>query len=185
MAHLWACLADGWTCTPLEERPLTLIGAGQSVQPICESDTKQPEQEVVRLVRFKSGAGESWQLVAGRDAAVRVNGEPLLVGIRTLRDRDAIAVNGGDCVFFSTERLARVESFEAGAGTSSCARCKQVIDSGHPVVRCPACGVAHHQHEKAELPCWTGYEDRPFPTCANCDHPATVTAEFTWNPDDI
>ena len=49
-------------------------------------------------------------------------------------------------------RRARIETF-AGDESPCCPRCKSAIADGQSVVRCPACGVLHH--ERDDRRCWT------------------------------
>jgi hypothetical protein len=122
-------------------------------------------------------------LLAAEGAPVRVNGLPLLVGVRVLQDRDEIRVGRADSLFFSTESAARVESFSGTGASVMCPRCKQAIAEASEVVRCPGCGVVHHQAK--DLPCWSGYEAEPFATCAMCDQPAALDSGFRWTPEEL
>ncbi len=126
-----------------------------------------------------------WVLIASADTTL--NGLTLSSGIRVLRDKDEIRSPGNGRMFFSSERLAKVETFSAAPHAVVCPRCKQPVLDGAMAVRCPACGVVHHQTN--ELPCWLGYVDsgNPFLTCAMCDHPSAVDAEarFRWSPEGI
>jgi hypothetical protein len=79
-------------------------------------------------------------------------------------------------VFFSLERLARVVPFD-GVDKSHCPRCQTVIERGTPAVRCPQCGVWHHESD--EFRCWT-YS----PTCALCDQPTELEGSFRWTPEE-
>jgi hypothetical protein len=120
-------------------------------------------------------AAEFWVLVGPPD--VTVNGLPLLAGLRVLRDRDEVCA-GGHQVFFSTERLARVEPFPGAAQPIYCARCKDVIERGADAVRCPDCGLWCHQ--TADTPCWTYGE-----TCALCPQPTDLDASYRWTPEEL
>ena len=135
------------------------------------------------LIRQQTNQGADWVFAGAPEAPLRVNGRPVPIGMRVLRDRDALSVDGGShWYFFSTERLAQMQPFEEtpGAPPPLCPRCKCPVGDGTPSVRCPACGVVHHQTD--DLPCWTGYEDERFETCATCDQPATLAAEYRWSP---
>lgn len=79
-------------------------------------------------------------------------------------------------MFFSLERVAKVEAF-AGAAVP-CGRCAGAIEDGAECVRCPACGAASHQ--SAELPCFTY-----GPTCPNCAQPSDLDAGFSWSPGEV
>jgi len=116
-----------------------------------------------------------WIMLAGRRIAVRVNGQPLALGIRALRDKDEI-VAGGHRLFFSTEELARVTPFPGMERSVFCPRCKQKLEPGDPAVCCPLCRAWSHQSEI--LPCW-----QYAPTCALCQQQSTaLDAEFNFNP---
>jgi hypothetical protein len=148
--------ATFWSPRPLVETVVPLDGGAGS------------------LVRVPMDNGEAWALVAAA-GAVRVNGAPLALGLRVLRDKDEICSEGGR-VFFSEERLAAVEPF-AGAAPVACARCRQPVEPGSPSVRCAGCGVVCH--ESPELPCMTY-----TPTCPLCSRSSTLGA-FTWTPEDL
>ena len=122
-----------------------------------------------------AGASSSWTLLAGREASLRVNGLPLALGIRALRDRDEISF-AGHRLYFSTEELAQIVPFPGLAQPACCPRCKQKLEIGHLAVSCPRCKAWHHQSEK--FPCWT-YE----PTCALCQIQSTaLDAGYSWTP---
>jgi len=114
---------------------------------------------------------EAWILVG--PASVRVNGHPLDTGIRVLRDRDEVRV-GASRAFFSTETLPTIVPFP-GERPALCPRCKLDILAGSPAVRCPRCRIWHHESE--EYPCWL-YNA----SCANCDQPTALDADFRWSP---
>ena len=57
---------------------------------------------------LSAGAGGDRLVMARTGAAVWVNGEPLLLGVRVLRDRDVIRVGSGECAVYSAESLASV-----------------------------------------------------------------------------
>ena len=58
-----------------------------------------------------------------------------------------------------------------------CPRCKQTIEPGSAMVRCPGCSVIHHETE--ELNCWSF-----APKCAMCDNPTGIDEGFQWVPGD-
>ncbi len=183
MAYLWGQDDDGgWSASLLCEPryPLTANGTkrdsggsggsgggGRGVFPAAPA-----------LIRAVNAAGaECWVLVTEADSGVRVNGQAP-PPIRILADKDEISAPGAGRRFFSTERLARVEPFE-GPTDLCCPRCKELIKPGSAVVRCPGCGVVHHQTD-VDLPCWT-HVDR----CALCGHPTALDAGFRWTPQEI
>ena len=133
-----------------------------------------PAGGVGEIVRVASEAGEEWALVAP-PGAVCLNGEPLALGLRVLRDKDEVSA-GAARMFYSSERLAVIEPF-AGSEPVVCPRCKQPVNAGDPSVRCPGCGVVCHESE--EFPCFTY-----TPSCPLCSRSSALN-EFTWTPEDV
>jgi hypothetical protein len=132
------------------------------------------------MVLPAEGAGPSptWALLAGPSATLRVNGQPLVLGIRVLRDRDEISFDGHRG-FFSTEELAQIVPFPGLPQPAFCPRCKQKMETGDLAVVCPHCRAWHHQSEK--YPCWT-YGG----TCALCQVQSTaLDAGYTWTPEKL
>ena len=125
---------------------------------------------VVEVQRGDSGCGGEWLLFG--TPLVLVNGWPLALGVRVLRDRDEISA-ASKRLFFSTESLVRVESFDGAP--IPCARCQQQIADGAASVRCPECGAVCHE---GELPCWSY-----APTCPRCPQPTVLDAGFNWTPE--
>ena len=119
--------------------------------------------------------GACWYIMSPAGAQVRVNGEPLFLGTRSLQHRDEILVEG-ERFFFSTERLAVIEPLPALDHAAHCARCKQPVVKDHLAVRCPGCGAWHHQTEK--FGCWS-YDAK----CALCDFATEMSGSFRWTPD--
>jgi hypothetical protein len=176
MAHLWVRdEAEQWAVMPLEHAALSLTpGPPRPVASLADARALP-----ANVLMLRTGETDpAWVLVAGSGAGVSVNGMPLAVGIRVLADRDEIRVSSADSYFFSTENLAIVEEFPASDQTLFCPRCKQDIEKGTEAVRCPACGVWHHQTE--ELNCWT-YSD----VCALCAHPTELNGGFRWTPEEL
>jgi hypothetical protein len=127
-------------------------------------------------------SGRRWLLLAGDPDRVRLNGAPLPLGIRALRDRDEIRVSGLGATFYTTETLATVVAFP-GPTSVPCGRCQVAIREGEPAVACPGCGVFHHSGPCAdgvERPCWI-YAER----CAFCPQPTALDAGFRWTPEDM
>jgi hypothetical protein len=174
MAHLWVREPVGtWAVMPLRpglwdltrEPPGCLQDPGRLV-------AERGSDEVGLFCRTGS-----WTLLSGHDAPVRVNGERVVSGLRSLRDRDEIRI-GSSRMFFSLETLACVDDFPGADSPLFCPRCRQQIQEGNEAVRCPRCGVWHHQ--SSELPCWT-YSA----TCALCDQPSSFDAGFHWTPEEL
>jgi len=130
------------------------------------------------LLPGRRGTPPPWVLLVSGDCPVTVNGAPVLTGIRVLADRDEIRIAGADPVFFSTETLPVVEPFPGGPRTVYCPRCKLPIQPGTPAVRCPGCGVFHHQLD--ERPCYTY-----APACAACGAPAELSGGYRWVPEGL
>ena len=157
-------------------------GAGQwGVESLASGSTRVFDSEVA-LFGLESvgsaGPAERWALIFPIPCrAVYVNGGAVRSGIRVLRDRDAVQVSGGQLVFFSTERLARVEPLPAGLPPTHCPRCKQQIEPDTDAVRCPSPGCRAWHHQSDELGCWR-YAD----TCALCPQPTDVEAGYQWTP---
>jgi hypothetical protein len=178
MAHLWVTTeAQQWAVLPLEDDAFTL--ATNPPQPVVRHPMGDGEAlSNVLLVRTRGAEGITWVLIAGAGSGVSVNGVPLATGMRVVSDRDEIRIPGVSNLYFSTESLARVEEFSGSDQTLFCPRCKQEIEKGAAAVRCPACGVWHHQTD--ELNCWTYSE-----VCALCAHPTDLNAGFRWTPEEL
>lgn len=117
----------------------------------------------------------AWAVLAGANTRLRINGGPVAVGIAALRHRDELCLEGGAPLYFSTERLVSVEEY-AGSDSPHCPRCTLAIEFGDASIRCPGCGVLHHQLPERE--CWTY-----TPTCALCDQSSDLTAGYRWSPE--
>ena len=177
MAHLWVTTeAQQWAVLPLEDDALTLTTSPP--QPVSHPLAEDEALSNVLLVRTRGAEGVTWVLIAGAGSGVSVNGLPLATGLRIVSDRDEIRISGVSNLYFSTESLARVEEFSGSGQTLVCPRCKQEIEKGSMAVRCPSCGVWHHQTE--ELNCWTYSE-----VCALCTYATDINAGFRWTPKEL
>ena len=127
------------------------------------------------LVRAE-GDGQ-WALFMRDGERLLHNGQRVTAGIRVLAHRDALALEGRDAVYFSTEEAPRIEPF-AGGETASCPRCRSELLRGQPTVKCPRCGVFHH--EMPDRNCWTY-----APTCALCAQPTALDAGLQWTPETL
>jgi hypothetical protein len=159
MAHLWQLGGGSGAAADWSPRPLA--GDAVAVPP-------------ARLLRA-AAEREDWVIVGPR--AVSVNGSRLDTGIRVLRDRDELRTGSGR-LFFSTESLAVVVPFIDTGTKTCCPRCKLEIAPGSPAIRCPRCGVYHHQSE--DLPCWTYAK-----SCSLCDHLTALDAGYDWVPEEL
>lgn len=176
MAHLWfQDLPNEWAVIPLEtpraELASLLVTAHGDVP---TGDARDGSADAVFL-QHGTGNQRAWHLLAAPDAEVWVNGLPVLAGLRVLADRDEIRIDGRDTFFFSTEELARVTPMPVTDKPVMCPRCRQRIEPDTLGVRCPQCGLWHHQSD--DLPCWTY-----APTCALCPQPSALDAGFRWTP---
>ena len=177
MAHLWVTTeAQQWAVLPLEDDALTLTTSPP--QPVRHPLPEGEALSNVLLVRTRATEGVTWVLIAGAGSGVSVNGLPLATGLRVVSDRDEIRVPGVSNLYFSTESLARVEEFSGSVQTLFCPRCKQEIGKGSMAVKCPSCGVWHHQTE--DLNCWTYAV-----ACALCAHATDLNAGFRWTPEEL
>jgi hypothetical protein len=194
MAHLWVNVGkEGWALAELggdafvlaaqANRPVRVRRPSDCVTANAEANGAAPSDQRAReAVLLRSGAGdrERWVLLAAPSKqAVAVNGLPLATGLRVLHDRDEIRVPGAPPMFFSTERLARVEPY-AGPPHGRCSCCDAEIQQGRPSVRCPQCRMAYHQDPAEGLECWT-YR----PTCLKCAQPTGLDLDYAWTPEGL
>ena len=177
MAHLWMRHdARTWAVLPLETDRFRLDT--DPPRRVAEEIVGSDDADGVLLLREPADEGTAWIILADVRHHVRVNGLPLPAGIRVLADRDEIHVEGKDPWYFSTEETARVVAFPGSDPRLHCPRCKRPIEVGQPAVRCPSCGVWHHQVPEEQFPCWTYSE-----SCGACARQATaLEAEFRWTP---
>ena len=180
MAHLWIKNeADQWSVLQLQQPAFALTPEGP--RPIKDLSGAHGLTAGVLLLSTGSPTGSKdckWLLIASAGTEASINGMPLVAGIRVLVDKDEVRVSSLDSYYFSTETFAKVEEFPASDQALFCPRCKQEITQGALAVRCPACGVWHHETE--ELNCWT-YSD----ACALCAHPTEINGTFRWTPEEL
>jgi hypothetical protein len=105
---------------------------------------------------------------------IKHNGVRVAVGLRVLAHGDWLSAAQGAPVFFSTEEAVCVETF-VSPESMLCPRCKSEIVAGHAVVRCPDCGMIHH--ELADRNWWTY-----APKCAQCSCPTALDTGLRWSP---
>lgn len=174
MAQLWLHLPDtGWSPRLLGTSVVGLAPGGG--RPAIVSGDRHA---AANLHRVRTSAGsDAWLLIAAGALDVRVNGDPVVAGLRALADRDHISL-GATTIYFSTESLAVVEPFVETETAVYCPRCKQAIAADTQVVRCPRCAVVHHASD--DLPCWT-YAER----CALCDQITDPDAGYRWTPEEL
>ena len=176
MAHFWCRGSnEDWVVHSLQSEAYALSRDPESPVQAIEKGNGAPAP----VVRRYAGDRNEWLLIAGPNPSrVNVDGLPLQLGIRVLRDRDEVRV-GNLRMFYSAETLARIVPFsKTDAKKPLCPRCRQPIVEQTPAVRCPQCGVWYHQSE--DLPCWTYSEE-----CALCDQPTELEAGYRWTPENL
>jgi hypothetical protein len=175
MAHLWKRGPEGWAAQKLVSSPFRLPSRRIPAELAAEEPHAPRGVSTAWLVHAGEGGPGNWALMTRQSAAVRVNGRAPSAGLYVLSDRDEIRMSDGELFFFSTETLPVVEEFSGVGRAMFCARCRQQIEAGSPAVRCPNCGVWHHQ--TAELPCWTYAA-----ACTYCECETALEASFKWAP---
>jgi len=192
MAHMW--LPDPAGGSEMCALPLDRSGSGylltasprEPVRLLTAKEARPSSVAAVSLVTVLPCPPSGWALLAGPTAAgVSVNGLPLRSGARRLRERDEIR-RGGVRFFYTGESLAEVVPFPGTEQVTHCVRCKTPIAEGTPAVRCPdpSCGLWHHQ-DVDTCPCWTGFPDKTFSSCAMCQNPATLEGLLRWRPEEV
>jgi hypothetical protein len=186
VAHLWVWRpneeASNWAIAPLAETDegTAVLTRDGEVQVKLRRGQREPGTGAF-IKRLLVQGRETWTLMSRpKGAAVRVNGIPLLAGLRVLRDRDEILFEGANRIYFSSERLAIVEAFPGSGQPAFCPRCKLEITRGTPAVRCPNpdCRIWHHQAE--EYPCWTYSEH-----CSLCNQLTALDSGYRWTPENL
>lgn len=177
MAHLWMEGDEGaWLTCGLTEGTTYAVKT-EGVEPV--SDMLSNGRGAV-LLAHQGSSQTQWVLVAGPGSRVRVNGRDTELGICTLEERDELLVANtsgtGRRYFFATQAASHVEPFPASQASARCPRCRQSLVAGQPAVRCPSCGLWHHQTEV--LPCW-----QYAPACAGCPQITDLNAGYPWTPE--
>jgi len=173
--NIWIRAQDKeWIPTALQSAAVLDCG---SVDLVASRRVVARRGEVLLLPSTANTREATWMLLAPAASDVRINGMPLENGIRVLADRDALRVAALPVLYFSTERLARLEPFP-GEETVFCPRDKTAICKGDAAVCCPQCGVWHHEQEAAGKACWSYAE-----TCTLCDQSTDLDAAgYRWTP---
>jgi hypothetical protein len=181
MSRIFMPTTEGWDAQPLEGERYCLRAtdgrAGPSVLAQEDCATALADALLLRAAEVEGTMGVGWALLTSDGARLLLNGEPVALGLALLRHRDELRLGGGAPVFLSTERLAAVEAY-AGDDAPRCPRCQQPIARGELAVRCPGCGVRHHQ--LVERPCWT-YQ----PKCTLCEQSSDLEAGLRWTPEEL
>lgn len=171
MAHLWMLDdEEEWGFFPLAGEEVSL-GKIPPSPPDATSKTKLSEKPLLLRAR-----DDSWVLLCGDDGRVQINGLPPAAGVRALRHKDRIQVQGVGTVFLSTENLPQVEPFPGAKARGQCPRCCKPIAEGSPAVCCPGCGVWYHQSD--DYPCFS-----LAPTCIFCPQETDLEAGFRFVPE--
>jgi hypothetical protein len=162
---------DGDVFTLAAARPVVTKGPARS-------DGASPR---MWLRHTAKGSGANWVLVADASSDVSVNGTCTLTGIRVLANRDEIRDARLGTLFFSDERLARIEPFPGADHPMPCALCTGIIAPGTPAVRCPGriCGLWYHEH--GDLLCWTS---APFCLGQGCTQATDLSGDGRWTPEE-
>jgi len=179
MSRIFVKSKDGWKTISLDADrfPLPARDPVEWSAPRSGWDDADAAALLLRVRQGIDGSESSSALVADRRVRALVNGEPIATGMALLRDRDELRMGGAEPVYFSTERLASVEACERD-DAPRCPRCAQEIARGEMSVRCPGCGVLHHQMPERE--CWTYLEK-----CALCEQATDLAAGLRWSPEDL
>jgi len=122
-------------------------------------------------------ADRIWTVLVGEHTDLHLNGEPLPVGVAVLTHRDELRCEGSPPVYFSTETQAEVVPYSR-SDEPRCPRCAQSIQQSEDCVRCPSCGVLHHQRD--DRACWTHVGN-----CALCDQPTDLDGSLQWSPEGL
>jgi hypothetical protein len=193
MSHIWHWnnAEDAWAAVELAQSAFVIV-PGAAV-PLCAIDETASLESPLLIQDSRDSAGDRWLLLVRNGTGVLVNGDRVELGVRSLRDRDELLVlpkrsstSGSNAalehlpLYFSTERLPRVEAFAAGPRPVICARCHGSITEGN-VVRCPNPRCRQYHHQADAQPCWAHLE-----TCAavGCGWPTHMT-QYRWVPNAI
>jgi hypothetical protein len=108
---------------------------------------------------------------------VRVNGEPVLGGMRILEHRDEVLA-GEYRLVFSQQGVPVVAPFTPANGTRlpTCPVCRGPVREASPAVQCPGC--ARWFHQDGAKTCWSY-----APSCRFCNHPTAFDDSAAWRPD--
>lgn len=180
MAHLWIHIDrddhKGWAIAPLDHTGEFILSKDNEAPVKVKEQGESPG--LPQINRSEIDGRDAWVLLTPPDSDVSINGLRMLAGERVLKNMDEILLRGMGRIYFSTEKLATVEPFPGG-GKMLCGRCRQEIKEKTPGVKCPGCGIWHHQSND-DLPCWT-YSSR----CSNCDYQTEIGSGYRWTPEGL
>ena len=167
-ANLWQFTSGDWEALALREAAALTAAA---VTPLSRAAAC-----LAHTPALLYNTGAHWVLLAAPDTGVWVNASPLSEGLRVLADRDAIRIPGAPPLFFATDQSVERIPFPDDQPLP-CPRCRDPIQLGDMAVRCPGCGIWHHQHPERE--CWS-YGS----SCCNCNQPSAAAAVGqSWSPE--
>jgi len=189
MAHLWIPWLEDldddnqggraeWAIARLPEDSRVFILTDDPRRPVRLGGKGRSGSVVAHILRLGDRQNERWVLQSPIGEEMRVNGFPLVAGIRVLEDLDELRTRATGRIYFSIERKPRVEPFPGREEVTTCARCKGTIVKGDPSVQCPQCNTWHH--EGTEMPCWS-YAEK----CALCDQLTRLDTDFRWTPENL
>lgn len=167
-----------WAIARLPDDAGAFVLADDPRQPVRLGGNGRNGSEVARVLRVGDREKETWVLQSPERGKLRVNGLPLVAGMRVVEDLDEVWANGTGRIFFSTERTPKVEAFPGKEGDTPCARCKEILAKGEPSVLCPGCNTWYHQTKT--LPCWE-YSEK----CALCDQLTCLDTGLRWTPENL
>ncbi len=189
MAHLWVPWRQNhgqeketggpeWAIASLGDDAGVFALTDDPREPVRVRGKGRNGSAVAYIVRQECRQSDTWILQSHETERIRVNGLPLVAGIRVLEDRDEILTRETGRIFFSTERAPKVEPFPGREEPTPCPRCKGTIFKGELSVKCPKCRTWFHQ--RPDMGCW-GYTDK----CALCDQLTRLDACFRWTPESL
>jgi hypothetical protein len=177
MSLMWIRVeADSWSAHELDNAAYALRPTAPTLTR-HEPGSRPASDGALLLPCTSSAASDTFALVVRPAHAARVNGVVLQNGMRMLRDRDSIQLGDRSPVYFSSEQQPTVEPLPESDQPLFCPRCKAVIETGSPAVRCVSCGSWYHQTD--DFPCWTYSE-----SCV-CGHPTALDGDYRWCPDEL
>jgi len=139
----------------------------------------------LRIVGYRQDGHRGHLLLAGAELHVRVNGAPIVGGIRVLHDKDELAI-GLTRMYFSAESTPIVTTYrhDGSPRRPRCPVCRAAIEDGESIVRCPGCDRIYHQITASGAgpakPCWTY-----TPACRFCSHTTSLSGEPSWRPEEV
>ncbi len=138
-----------------------------------------PGVDGVAFCSFGHGSERGVALLVRPGILARVNGQPILGGMRVLTHRDEVLL-GSIRFYYSAQRTPCVVVFRSAEGARApvCPVCRGPIVQNGSAVQCPGCGRWYHQSEPSGRQCWT-YSG----SCRFCEHPTSLTGETIWRPE--